>query len=433
MSFDMQIHRIQLPEGIQFDSMIPKKLSRIASFLADEMSSNGTIGMIGNIVKDIFTLIGNVAILTLSRGTITQTNLINNSFKFLGVFNGIKTLIKNDDEIKKDTQTFTKKDTILKVASGTLGITIAAVGGFQILDTLKVIDLASVAISMGTFSITGSNLLLSFGSILSLFGIMKAGITLGVSAYKLRKINLKISDIEQKKMLWGSPILTEERATYHIKQIRHHQAKTEIEANQIAKLIKKNSKKFKKYKTAYSQKEHLLKLKKIKLQNKNVILQTIGKISSKIALIKAKRKLHQMAKIYYARCDRFDGKKEAYQILKQKEERWKRIRTIIKAPSEVQSQALTTFSNQKLAKWEIKRANLNLDKLKTGLKIGVNIILIIALIASIVLTATGVGAIPVLIGTASLFLFVSLSSMGLRWFKKCKKPAKHQPVPVPEL
>lgn len=393
MDSNTHINRIQIPQGFELNPIQGKALEYLEEELRTPSVPSGLMG-IANRILGLVKKAGS----TLSEGgekAVTALGFIGTTFKALGTIKSIKALVDLAKESKGIPESAKHKHN-LQVASSTMGVALGTLSGINLFDTVGVLTLSNISSSLGL-------VLFPFSSFVGVLEIAKSSIDIAVSSYKIKDFDQKMEKIKGKKIEW----------------------KQEIGLSFVEKIIKKSQGK--------------IEILDKGLVEKEMLVESTGKqLQDLIDEFKQhphnKSELRAKASEYYAACDDFDRTYDKKIVKQEKVRRWEKINLAIQEKKILSSDAkLESFKQEKLNKLKVKKWNLNLDKIKEGLTVAQAVAMIVLTIASIILLATGVGAVPALVTMASIGLLLSISSVGLNIFKKYKKPKPTFSVTVPDF
>lgn len=358
---------------------------------------------------------------------VTHFETFSDVLQVLGIVSSIRTLfVESKRTFSKDPEKAAseKKVRNLTVASNVFGVALGTLSGVKLLSRFGAVNLSEIAKSMGNFQVvSGGFAVFPLGSFISVLEIAQAGLDIAVAVEKIKNINTSNSRAGGKTHFWSGPLTTKsiENRITHLKKAKMKDLEEDAkefasQAKQLVKKVQKIEQTQKQLRIALNSKKRLKFLQAHKLRT----------------LEKKKRKL---IKSQHAKCEEVEKRKAAYEKLEKKVTEWGKIKQAIEggALSEKVRNQIEQFQAKKIEKWNVKKENLKLEKKKTGLTIAHRTVVIIALIASIVISATGIGFIPILITMTSIALFITLSGLGLRLYQKYKTGKPVTAVQMPKL
>lgn len=408
----------------------PKKPNPVAagirrgvSVIADETSDTSSLSNITKLARRTFEILafcGAIAIAVTPAAKFFK--VVADFFKVFSLGKGAKDVVESSDW-KKTTQ-------------GVCTVAVATMTGMKVAESFNWLSIAEISKSIGRVPVIGVIGYVPFSLVLDLFELLSCSLGIAISAKKLEQINKKMVTVKEKTALWSErevnpDFFTERVGHYTVKGERLEQAATALEDKIRASGARKTA--------AGSEYENLKaeldeKLEEIEQQN------CIKQLFSKMLLIKDKINVKKKAREYkkITREHALDDAKllatrDKITKLDSKKDFWEELsnRTDATPITGAERQELDDYLDNKLHKWEFKKANLNLDRLKEGLTIGFNVLIIITVIFSIVITFTGAGAAAIPIAMATLSLAIAAYGIGQSLFKKYKKPLPISAIPLP--
>lgn len=412
MAIDFAVNRIKPNTELLSDKPRGHKLgTKALAFITGESVDTKSVRETAKIAKSILNFLSYVPVLGFAIKIATFLGGISDFIKFLSIAKCAKDI--NDKPHNK-----------LKTASAVFGLFIATMTGAKILDTLEVIKLAYITKSMGNVATFGSGTqILTFNTVLNVFDMTQCAIEIASAAKKIQKLKKDILHTDEKKQAWKQE-LTAEKARERIRHMAKKRADIKGKAKELAEKANKSGERVLVLEKAYEE-------KKRNIQKMN----PVKRFFHKVTLHKPAKKLRSMRLLHNTYCDSFEAEKAKFEKLGVKDKRWKTIETRLTQNnlSSAEKQNLKEFCEDKAAKWDIKKIELSKDKSTSGVGIAISTVVIIALIASTILTLTGVGALAGTITLASVFLLISCTSLGLHLYNKHRKKKTASPVEVPQF
>lgn len=372
---------------------------KVGLAIASELGDEGAITKVVKLIKNTLDMLKNISSLPLDRDGIGHFKTATDMVKALGMFTSIKSLVDAIGQKPSPESKHPRLDThlrSLKIAASVVGIADGATGVANLLHTFKVIDLAKITIKLGNMPILGNaTAALTAGSIFNVLAIAKAGLDIGMSSIRLHILRKAESRIQSKTSYWKDPELSTDFAK---KRIEHFKQKQNDFADTSARL------------------EEMLDLS----DNAVKVTEASWKASSDKT---AKKAWKESVKSHNKLMDRYEFIQEKQKALSAKIDKWAETKFL---PQDVEK-----YKDGKLKKWNVKLQNVNLNKLKEGLGIALNTLVIITLIAAIILTTIGLGGIPAIaISLTAVVLTLTAAGIAHGLFKKY---AKERTVPQVEL
>lgn len=406
------IEKTSLPYGIHHGMHLhkePKGIKKVMHHAADEAQDVGTITSITKAARGAIQLFDKAGpSFSSASHVIAAFSYFADVVKTLGIVKYVKELVELAHE--KPTKPDAERLRNLKIASSVYGVAVGSMTGLKILDVFGAFKLANITKSLGRIPVIGQAApFLPFASVLSMVEITKSSLDIAISAYKIEALNRKIDGVKQKLHTWKNWNLVS-NGTIDAPSIQGfadqkiHRLQAKIDA-MTPDLIEDEF--------AASEGE---------LANA-LITQFQSASPSKQEIFRA-----------YANYEIWHTAKEKIERLRNKQISWRGV--IVKATeglNEDELHAIQAFKNAKIQKWEFKKVLLGWDKVKEGASIFLNSIAIVAMVASIVLTALGIVILPVLITMTSIFLFITLLGFGLQLFKKYQPSASNDKAPRPAI
>lgn len=432
--------QIQLPSKYQNLKQPTHLPTKVANFAADEAGDTGTIGNFSKILRavlKIFIALGEVS-KEIGDTVVSHLSAIIDSFKVLGIFKNIKTIVENAKGKEGETKS-ERAQRFLKIAGSTTGIAIATMTGVKLLDSFKLLKIASISKAMGVTSVASAPLraALSFPVVFSVFEIVENAFAIANSSISIHRLNKTMDSAKLKAKQWkpvkpgstcGEPIDMIAAGKLKNIPVKREALKVQAETVLAPKMVEAGEK-YTNAQTDYDK----IKDKKPKTY--------CAKISRNASLKKAEIKLKRAARDYTQACKKFETAKGAFDKLGVKLERWQVIEDKFKSGfTKKDEDALSAFKAEKENKWKTKIKNITWNKVKEGLSLGMSIFLTIFLITSIALAIAFPVSLPLsaIIGLSVGGLLISVGFTVKHFLPKlmdAKKWGKepYKSVDVPEL
>lgn len=435
MTLNIEIKQVSFPEEFKPKTSKPKKskIDRGLNILA-EATGNSNILKIAKTGIEIAATIGHP--IKNSDELLSHHRAIENISGFLDLFTQIKDLSNQIRcKLPKDPQKARteKRDRNWAIARAVFGIAIAIMKGMKLVDTYGISYLEKISERMGG---TPAGTIFSFGNALTALMAIKLAIGVALSIRKIRAGNQKRSRAIKKQQFWKNP-LTDEKIAERQKTLADKKESLRASLQDLAKNsdalgteIEKLSKKF--------------ESKKIKRSEKSEKLKHLSPLSKKIEQIKlffkhlkpskTKRLLKEAIEKHSSSQMLFEVGKRTYIELEAKETSWGQLKDAISTGvSKNNQEMIQAFQVEKSRKWQVKQIHLRQEKIEEGCSIALTIIFAITLIASAILSASGIGLMAASLTLSSVFLLYYASSLGFNVFKKMRKTGSSKKVPMPTL
>lgn len=327
---------------------------------------------------------------------------------------------------------------VLKTAAGVSSIALGAMTCFQLSETT--IDLLS-ALSQVTgtgFKVVGEGVskAVPFIAVFAAIEIVKSLLEAGIEGIKLYKTAKKISVTTKKMNIWSKMDWTD--PSYISKKIDRMKVKQIRAVSDLERLegaVKASSIAFNSHLHKVDYRWAKLQARKIEVADRNPISQLFGQIAPQIKLSAAILAKESAEKKHVGSLKTFDRISTKHTLRAVKIRNFTIVEGKIKKGTltEQNKVALEYFRKAQLEKLSIKKSNLKVDAVEHSLKIGLKLIVVISLVASLALTFSGVGTMPGIITNASVALFVMVAEYGLKKFRQYSPPKEWVPVRVPVL
>lgn len=422
--------RVNLPR--EFQNLKTQEIgAHVANIAAEEAADTGTIGSVSKIARSAIKL--GMAVNSISKelgnGIVSHLSAIIDTFKVLGIFKHVKTIVDNSSK-KEDETKSEKHQRGLKTAQATTGIAVATMTGVKLADNFKLLKIANISKGLGITSLKAPlAAALSFPVVYSVLEIVENTFGMIASSLKMHDVNKKMKAAKDHKEIWNKPLL-DILEVYTLTSKSAHIA-TKRDAVRLEA------------ETKLAPKVEETKLNYVSAKRKyREINRRSDSFFKKCSLKIAEGKLKKAASKHTEACKKLDAKEAIYDKMGTKIERWKVIedKFATNALTEEDTTTLTAMKESKMAKWKTKIKNITWDKVKEGLSLGMSVFLTIFLITTITLAIVfpvtlplgailglSIGGLILSIGMTAKHLmpkFMRLESCG-------QKP--HKPVEVPQL
>lgn len=409
MSLSIDVKRVGLPNG--FDpKTTPLKWQKGFHVIADESVDTTTISGFAKVIRGIFTILSKVPALPIANGIVTFTGTIADTVKALGTAKSAKDIA---DQVGAKSSSAEKG---LKVTSAVTGVAIGTMTGMRIAETLKLFNISH---AFGTVRVMGRAVSL-FGPFLSFLEGFKACIDIGISAKKLSDMNKKGKVIAEHINKWSQPI-TEAIALQHIDKADTKLQSLEGRFHDLSKQVHDTGVEVENAKKAY-----LVK------QASNKAKNCFTRLFTPLCCSKEAKTLRKWAHKHHEAFEKLTAVKKLHDAQLGKINRWNDIheKIVDGTLTTGDTEALNKMSADKIAKWNVRKINLNLEKLKEGLGVAISAVVIVAMVVSIVFFFLGIAALTATLALTALFLLISAAALSVHLFKRYKKPKPTFSVPT---
>lgn len=342
-------------------------------------------------------------------------------FTVRSTFNSIGKIVK---QVTKEDNKLELTET-LKTAASTIGVATGLLSIFKFSLSCKEIMtyLSEISNSLGGSNVIGEALFSSLflNHISSALGLLQSVISITVDSIYIYERSKKIDSATQKIGLWKQP-LNDAHIQLKLSRITYIQSNLTNETDAIIlKLCKINSK------TKTAQKEYN--------DSKVAFKQASGpkRIYKWIRLKSKKRFLKEQIVKKINQTELLEQSIEKNIKSYNKLFAWKAIHAKLAHLTDDEKISISTFQDDKSAKWEKKQKSLKFEQIKAACGLCLKVIGFIMTIAALILSATGVGLVPVLITMASISLLLAVTSFGFTLFKRHTAPIYIAPVAPPLL
>lgn len=316
----------------------------------------------------------------------------------------------------------------------------ACLACFQLTE-LFISFLSQVSCSFGNFTSRAINssataaqsaisVIAPFAAVLSSLDILQSIAEIGIHSINLYRTQQKVNAIVSKKKIWKNlnwKQLDEPTKTFSINKLEHlerKQLESKVALNALKKPLLDSTLAYTTALFKVDKKQKKLKLIKSKVSNENAVKRIFSQIVPTFKLVYAELYMKSIHQKYEITKKKFDVQEAKHKKRIDKISNWSIIVNKVKnsSLSSIDKKLIKKFSKKQIYKLQIKKRNLRLNQLKTGLDIALKVVVIITLIASIVLTFSGVAAPIGIITGMTLGLFLIALKYGLKSFKSYKKP-----------
>jgi hypothetical protein len=415
-------------------------LKRGISTLKNEVSDTTTISGGAKVVRGFAQIIS--PFVSALKRVVPPLSFLVDVIKFL---DGIKRIddirTQASRKIAKNDQAKHAKraEQVLKTASAVTGLGLAALAGVKLLDALGFIKLAKFTETLGRIPVIGFAFpLFPFSSFIAAADILKCTLEIGASGAKLHGIRKEMGRVNDKQDDWKTGDITSKTFTKY----KSKHAKTKIDEikkqiDLIGRSVIETGKKVTLCSEAYQKHQAERARKKEEAKYRNLFVRTFKKIGfffSGLLPNKETRELGKACRIHDASWRQFKSLEERNGKLAEKKELWKKMKHLDEPQQKANKLEIQAFQKAKLNKWHTRIVDLRWDVVKESLSLFLNTAVIVASIAAIVLTATGIiGLLPAALSVTGAFLFISAMGLGLYLFKKYKTHERTSSVPMPRL
>lgn len=409
-----------LPDALNADytkaktSIIPRIRTVLAPF-SDAARELGTPNNFVKIAKNAAQYFVTLEASAPAKTLVGHCNTIGDSVKVFSVTKGVDDILSNAS--KTDATGIDLHQRNLGIASGFFQLVISGSAAAKLLNTFDVISLSGISEALGTTAV------LPFSVFTSGIEIIKNGIDIANKSLKIHKSNLRSDKFKEKQKAFKNKtdsakigqFLSDHKLQMEAKQDAAHKklaAQTELKNAEAAagKAL-----------TEYNDAVQVI----ADLQNSNINvvskfvqtqwLEVSKKNRKEAALFEAKESydkerdiLTKTEKKFVARVIKYDAFNK---LLEQHQD-----------AMDDKKDLLNQFIADKTARWKAIRENCSLENKKDGIGIALSVVATIGLIATIVLTFTGIGTIPVLLTMTSLWLILAIAGIGSTLYGKYNKP-----------
>lgn len=363
---------------------------------------------------------------------VANCNIFGDIVKVFNITKGVDDIVTNAD--KKNLTGIDLHQRNLSIASGFFQTIISGMGGVKLLNTFQLISLAEISTALGT------TVVLPFSVAASGVEIVKNVVDISNKSLKIHKTNARRSALRTKFKNFRVTKATKDVANStkiakflddHIKAIELNQAaaakklEDQLELPAVQANVQKASDEYQKT---------LDDIAALKLPGVSKVQKLAGfglhfkKWRKETSLFEAKEAHDKVVEDYEKTRQKLAGRvvklqawtnvKHQFEANKANGITIKRTNTGVLDDTDLVNQMISA----KEKRWDTMRKNCNTDNLKDGVSIAISIVATIGLIATIVLTFTGIGTIPVLLTMTSLWLLVSIAGLGNTLLAKYKRP-----------
>ena len=377
-----------------------------------------------------------------AKNFVSNCNVFGDTVKVLSFAKGVDDIMQN--AAKGDVKGLDLHQKNLGIASGFFQMVISGMAGFKLLDTFKVLSLSKISEALGTTAV------LPFSVVTNGFEIIKNVIDITNKSIKIHKTNQEDAKVKDKQNRFKiTKDKTEDKANsekigeflkQHIKDMKAKQKAGPDILKEKEKTLDSAKQRAEAALKAYSETKNKRKVNKASPEK---VASLIKKLPLFIEKQKNKAELFEAT----AACDKaYQGLENAKSKLDgrvTKISAWKNVKNQFKKNVSESKEGIGIKRNgdeldssdlvnqmvaEKTSRWNAKRDNFSFSNLKDGLAIALSVVATIGLIATIVLTFTGVGTIPVLLTMTTLWLILALAGLGTTLLDKYKKPLEIAPT-----
>lgn len=365
-------------------------------------SDAGAINSIAKLVKSILSIAVAFVPSEPLKNSIKFTSGLSDGLKVAGAGKGINDIKENSNKP-------------LKVASATLGLTSTVAAGVKIGHTVGAIDLGKANLLIGNIPVIGTYAA-RFFPILTLFNIVdiiKAGLDIKLQSDKIRQFNQTDKKIHTKIAKWIETGKSEENCKKALAE-----KKVTIQA-----------------KTKKAQEVHEASVKKLtaaaaELANAEKALEAAKDTREKARFFAKIKAFYQHRKALHQFNTKWTAHTNLSAVASHNQARVDRLASREKGLDEPKIDS-KLYAEKKVEKWQIKQGNNRVNKIKEGLGIALNSVLMVTLVGLSVLGGFALLSIlPISLSISSGFLAVSLLGLGIHFLNKLWKPTPYKPVPV---
>lgn len=293
---------------------------------------------------------------------------------------------------------------ILNIGANVSDIALGTMASIQLFD---LIAMGHIAKEMGAATVLSKSFtqLAPFTAVVTVIDLIKTAIEIGISAIAMYKTCKKVDALRDKTILWEAI----DWKGYAPQKREHLETKQLSSSRQLAEMNEALKTSVVALQSAITKSDQR---RAVVLTQENPIGRFFEKIKLTIAEVEqglVKRKLKKESQAYQKLASKHD-------IRKLKIKNWQVVES--KDLTENDLRILTQFKERQLAKLDIKKGNLNQERLKIGLDIAFKTVVAITLIASLVLIFTVGGTVPGIITSITLMLFLAAAEYGLKKFKE---------------
>ena len=304
----------------------------------------------------------------------------------------------------------------LETAVSTIGISSGIIGITRSLHTFKLIDLERFSSALGNIPVAQT-----LGYATSVISIATSLINISIDSIRMYDRSEKIDRVKEKILKWSTPLTPE---TVKEKIITHEKKHDDLtkKINTLFQESDDNQAEIENALYAHLKQKanHLGKTGFEKIQSWFEI-RAKGEILNKLDLkrISIEKDIAQSLKADTKSLSELTA--------------WNKINEKWNNLTDKDNQAIAKLQDDKTDKWNGKLKSLNIEQIKAGVGIGLKVVGLILGIVSLILTCTGVGAIPALATMAALGLTLGLVNLGFALFKRHTSPIEMESVQAPML
>lgn len=420
-----------LPENLQADyvssksSLIPGVRVILAPFAnaAREIGIPNTFTKIAKNISQYFVTLNADAS---AKNLVNACNTFGDIVKVASFPKGVDDILSN--AAKQDETGINLHQRNLGIASGFFQTIISGMAGVKLLNTFQAISIADISLALGTTTV------LPFSVVTNGVEIVKNVVDITSKSLNIHETNIQDNKAKAKMKNFRTDKKTDNAKIKafleaHIQEMEAKQAKAIEKLNNQTDLQAKAAAAAKATDNCQADIDEGIELDK---PETNKIRKTLGKICLFFKEISHKSTLFAATDAYMKAYDAHIETTRKFDARVIKLDDWKALQKHFKDHHE----KLVLDSNNKIdntdplnqliaaksTRWAAIRKNCGLANTKDGIGIAISVVATIGLIATIVLTFTGVGTIPVLLTMTSLWLILALAGLGSTLYSKYKKP-----------
>lgn len=415
----------------------PSKIDKIIKEMADfpETEHYRSSQLLAKLVGTVFSIRKILNPTDAAKHASNIASTIGDVLSFLSGAGAIASLVQNlkKKHVKKEDRTVRK----LEIARSCILIISSVTSLLSILDRFKVIELANITKAMGNIPVIGQGLAQVFPAsvVFSGFGIAASGITITISAIRLKQIAKRVHRIGEKMKTWKKEPIDGTFAQKKIDRIITKQEDSVLKGVLLKSQIEQMESALQTKGKNYEEKKETLEKLEAELATSNKVSRCLRTLKHKNALKSAKASYKKEIKKYKHISNEIKELEKTHNNRLEKGEKWEAIREKFKdgTITESDTAALKKMQTEKVAKWKAKRINERWLIAKEVTKIAL-------LLISIAIAVTSIALIIIFTGNVPAAALISLAAIGLTlaavqlmhrlYFNRIKKkPANSVEVP----
>jgi hypothetical protein len=425
MTVNMDTTPISLPDGIHLHKG-PNKLERGLIILDKEIGEKSALHKVIKVARDGLK-VTNAILNPFEKGltAISYLHFFAKLFSAVSIVASAKAFVdqvrRKMPENPEDVE-FSKRDRVLQLASAVAGVALGAIASLQLMDILGALKIASITKSLGSIPLIGA-LVPPLTPVMGALEILAAGLSISIAANKLHNLHQHMGHVKDKRKEWRQGA-TKELAE---KRIVHLRDKQDADLKNATAFQGKRERTMTKV---------FERIRKYEQRDKQVAeAKGLSRVGAKMDRFIAKQQLLRVARSDEKIREKLEKVKIHSLKVEERGQRWTKIKERLEEGnlSSVEKQQLKQMQTDKLSKWNIKRININWDRVKEVGNIMLSSALAVAMVGSLILFFTGIGAPVAMITMASAFLLLSTCSLGFYFFKKYKKPKPTTSIGIANL